>query len=147
MKVVIGYGNELRGDDGVGAAVARAVAAWQLPEVRVIVEQQLLPELAAILADAEFAIFVDAEPPGGVPQVGVQALNPHPQASSLAHTGDAASLLALAEAVFGHAPPAYLITIPTTTFELGEQLSPLTQAGMRVALGWIRPLLERSGMS
>jgi hypothetical protein len=33
---VIGYGNTLRGDDGIGPAVAEAVAALGLPGVRVI---------------------------------------------------------------------------------------------------------------
>ena len=58
--LVIGYGNTLRGDDGIGPAVAEAVAALGLPGVRVIVAHQLTPELAADLADAQLVVFVDA---------------------------------------------------------------------------------------
>src|SRR5947209_7059306 len=34
--LVIGYGNELRGDDGVGPCVARTVASWQRPGLRAL---------------------------------------------------------------------------------------------------------------
>jgi Ni,Fe-hydrogenase maturation factor len=47
--LVIGYGNELRGDDAIGQWVARAVAA-----------HQLTPELAEDLAHTDYAVFVDA---------------------------------------------------------------------------------------
>src|SRR5262245_30725916 len=56
--VVVGYGNELRGDDAVGPRVAQAVAAWDLPGVCGLAIHQLTPELAEILAAAARAIFV-----------------------------------------------------------------------------------------
>ena len=43
MKVrllVIGYGNELRGDDGVGPWVARSVADWQVAGVEAVAVHQ-----------------------------------------------------------------------------------------------------------
>jgi hypothetical protein len=58
--LVIGYGNTLRGDDGVGYQVAETVAEWQLPQVRSIAVHQLLPELAADIAEVDLVIFVDA---------------------------------------------------------------------------------------
>jgi hydrogenase maturation protease len=33
-SLVIGYGNSLRGDDGIGIKVAQIVADWHLPKVR-----------------------------------------------------------------------------------------------------------------
>ena len=42
--LVIGYGNTLRGDDGVGPRVAVAVEDLQLPGVRTLVCQLLTPE-------------------------------------------------------------------------------------------------------
>jgi hydrogenase maturation protease len=45
--LVIGYGNELRSDDGVGPRVARAVAEWRLPGVEAIAVHQLTLELCA----------------------------------------------------------------------------------------------------
>src|SRR5690242_2835552 len=58
--VVIGYGNDIRGDDAAGPLAARAVAAWGAPGVRALAAHQLTPELAEALAAAELAIFVDA---------------------------------------------------------------------------------------
>lgn len=59
-SVVIGIGNDHRRDDGVGPAVARAVAARSLPGVRVL---DCAAEPTAILdawAGAELAVLVDA---------------------------------------------------------------------------------------
>src|SRR5690242_12882091 len=58
--LVIGYGNELRRDDGVGAKVACAVAEWHLPGIEAIVCHQLTPELAERIASAAHVVFVDA---------------------------------------------------------------------------------------
>ena len=58
--MVIGYGNTLRGDDGVGPRVAEAVAALALPGVRTLVCAQLSPEHADPVAQARTVIFVDA---------------------------------------------------------------------------------------
>ena len=44
--LVIGYGNTLRGDDGVGPRVAEAIEKLNLPGVRTLVCQQLSPEHA-----------------------------------------------------------------------------------------------------
>lgn len=63
MDLVIGYGNELRGDDGVGPKVAEAVEAWKLAGVSVLALRQLTPELAADLAVVRRVIFVDAALP------------------------------------------------------------------------------------
>jgi hypothetical protein len=84
MKVrllVIGYGNELRGDDGVGPAAARAVAAWNEPGVQGIATHQLTPELADAIAGAEEVVFVDARIGAG--EVVVQQVTLSSTASNL----------------------------------------------------------------
>src|ERR1043165_3956952 len=58
--LVIGYGNELRGDDAAGPEVARSIAELQLPGVEVLVRPILTPELADNVAQAATVIFVDA---------------------------------------------------------------------------------------
>jgi hydrogenase maturation protease len=58
--LVIGYGNTLRGDDGVGPRVAEAVERLQLPGVRTLICQQLSPEHAEMISQAERVVFVDA---------------------------------------------------------------------------------------
>src|SRR5262249_51109422 len=79
--LVIGYGNELRGDDGVGPAAARAVAAWAEPCVQAIATHQLTPELADAIAGAEEVVFVDARIGAG--EVVLHRVTPSSTASAL----------------------------------------------------------------
>ncbi|PPT05423.1 NADH-reducing hydrogenase maturation factor [Geitlerinema sp. FC II] len=58
--LVIGYGNSLRGDDGIGRAIAEQVASWNLPHVRSLSLHQLTPELAEELSRVDRAVFIDA---------------------------------------------------------------------------------------
>ena len=51
--LVIGYGNVLRHDDGVGPRVAEAIEELNLPGVRTLVCQQLSPEHAEPVARAQ----------------------------------------------------------------------------------------------
>ena len=39
--LIIGYGDEHRGDEGVGSKVAKAVESWQLDSVHTLVSSQL----------------------------------------------------------------------------------------------------------
>jgi len=57
---VVGVGNELRGEDGAGPHVALAIQQSRLRGVRVLITQQLAPELAESVSQAEEVIFVDA---------------------------------------------------------------------------------------
>lgn len=58
--LVIGFGNTLRGDDGVGPLVAEQVDTWNLRNVRSLSVHQLTPELAADIAQVETVFFIDA---------------------------------------------------------------------------------------
>jgi hydrogenase maturation protease len=149
LALVVGYGNALRGDDAVGLHVAEAVARWQMVGLHVAAVHQLTPELAETLSTVRLAIFVDAtpyaapaDPATEQPRVAVQPLAPDFHAPSLGHAGDPGQLLALAQVLYGAAPPAYLITVPATSFEIGAPLSPLARRGVRDALDEIRGLIE-----
>lgn len=149
--LVIGYGNELRGDDAIGVIVAQQVSGRGLPGVRAIATAQLTPELAADLAQAGMAIFVDARPIGrglgelaGEERVEWQALAPSPRNHSLGHISDPQALLALALALYGHAPPAWLLAVPAQCFELGAPISAIGRRGIAAAARSIDELLQRN---
>ena len=137
---MIGYGNELRGDDGVGPCVARRVAGWGRPEVDGLAVHQLTPELAPALAGAEVVVFVDACVDDGGQKVCLAAAGSGPGAV-MGHTSDPRWLLALAEALYGRRPEAWLVTIPAADFGLGGRLSATARAGMSVALRQINRLV------
>jgi hydrogenase maturation protease len=137
--LVIGYGNDLRGDDAVGQRVAAAVAQWWLPGVRTITAHQLTPELADSLAASAHAIFVDAQAAEGVPgPIQIQRLEPEAIQPASAHSADPRTLLAFAQTIYGRCPQAWWITIPVARFDFGADLSPEAWYGAATALRWIR---------
>jgi len=135
--LVIGYGNTLRRDDGVGPKVAEAVAKLALPGVRALACPLLTPELAEAVSRARIVIFVDAAV-DAPREVQMRALAPADSSQVMAHAASPATVLALARDVFGRAPEAWWLTIPVEDLGLGEELSPLAQRGFEVAVLEIR---------
>ncbi len=135
--LVIGYGNTLRRDDGVGPKVAEAVAELALPGVRTLACPLLAPELAEAVSQARAVIFVDAAV-DAPREVQKRALAPAGSSQVMAHAASPATLLALARDVFGHAPEAWLITIPVEDLGIGDEFSPLAQRGFEIAVQEVR---------
>jgi len=140
--LVIGYGNTLRSDDGVGRKVAEAVAGLGLTGVQAIGCPQLTPEFAEQVSQAECVVFVDAAV-DSPREVQLRPLEPSESSQVFGHAADPRTVLALARDVFGHAPEAWWLTIPAEEFRFGEELSPLAQAGFETALVRIRTLLSQ----
>lgn len=140
--LVIGYGNTLRGDDGVGPRVAEGVAKWGLPTVRALGVHQLTPELAEPLAAADLAIFVDARVPQADATVRVEPLAPAAHMAAISHSGDPRSLLGLARIAFGRSPRAWSITIPANATSIGTHLSLTAEHGVKEALEHIAHLVR-----
>ncbi len=137
--LVIGYGNTLRGDDGVGPRVAEAVGALRLPGVRTLICQQLSPEHAAPISLADTVVFVDAAVDAPT-EVQLRQLTPNDSPQLMAHAADPRTMLALARDVFGHVPQAWWLTIPAVNLEFSEALTPEAQRGCAEALEKIRAL-------
>ena len=127
--VVIGIGNPDRGDDGVGAAVARLLAPRLPPEIRVSARACDLTSLLYDWAGADNAICIDASEPAGSPGR-IRRLD-------LAHDSLPAELLpisshgfGLAEMVvlartLGQAPTSIIVyAIEGLCFDPGAALSP-----------------------
>jgi hydrogenase maturation protease len=141
--LVIGWGNELRGDDGAGRATAEAVEAADWPGVAAQSVRQLTPELAESCALARTVVFVDACGAQRGSGICVRPLAPGPatgRPAALGHGGDPAGILAMADSLYGAAPEAWLVTIPGTSFGHGEPLSAGTREGVRQAVAWISNL-------
>jgi hydrogenase maturation protease len=145
--LVIGYGNPLRGDDGVGCAAADVlrglVSEGALDALDVLTVRQLTPELADDVARASRVVFIDASvdaPPGCV---GVVAVVPGAgtAGSGFTHQCDPGALLALAALVYGRAPAAWLVTVGAADFECEERLSPAVAAAVPDLVDRARRLL------
>lgn len=138
--LIIGYGNPLRGDDGIGPRVAELLAEMALPDgVEVLVRQQLTIELADHIAEADRLILVDATARGKPGTVQRLPLTPAiPQSTSLSHYVDAQGLLAAAQMLYGRAPETMLFTVGGGSFDAGETLTPAVAAALPDLLAQIR---------
>jgi hydrogenase maturation protease len=122
--LVIGYGNSLRQDDGVGLRAADLLERRLNGDEAVIVRcHQLMPELAGKLASACMAIFLDASVDRPFQSVTLTRLRPKPDSVGFSHHLTPAHLLSLSQALYGNSPPAYVVTAGLKDFALAEHLT------------------------
>jgi hydrogenase maturation protease len=140
-SLVIGYGNSLRCDDGIGIKVAQIVEGWHLSGVRSLRLHQLTPELTTELAEVDVAIFVDACQPCNNVGVKLYPLNPSTPITFESHFSKPQVLLNLTQALFGKCPKAWWVIVPGVNFQLGDNFSPLAQQGIEQALKLIKRLI------
>jgi len=145
---VVGFGNELRGDDGLGPAVARALrenGSDRRAQVDVVDLPQLDISLVPRLAMVELAVFVDARDdqrdelvirdrilPSGAPQT--------PAFSS--HTLGIGQLLRAALDWYGSAPDCYLVAPKGYEFSIGDRLSSRAEGAVRAAVIEVEALVR-----
>ncbi|MCS6910758.1 MAG: hydrogenase maturation protease, partial [Anaerolineales bacterium] len=141
--LIIGYGNPLRGDDGLGwRAAERLAAEW--PEVETLTCQQLTPELAEPISRAARVVFLDAAAHGPPGTIHEQTLRPDTSApASFTHHITPGMLLALSEKLFGHVPQAVLFSVAGESFEFGQALSPPVEAALPEVIRRIREWGQR----
>ena len=130
--LVIGYGNTLRQDDGVGPRVAERIEALHLPGVRTLICDQLSPEHAELIAHARVTVFVDATK-GASRHVRLRPVKPGATTQLLAHAAEPPTMLALARDVFGRAPQAWLLPVPAVRLGFGPNVSVTAQRGIEDA--------------
>jgi hydrogenase maturation protease len=145
--LVIGYGNGLRGDDGIGPQVAEAVARSVAPPAGVTVRicHQLVPELADDLRDRQLVVFVDATTrlaPGAVATRSLTAADAPAPSAGPDHRCTPGTLIRLAERLYGARPAAFLVTVGAAAFAHGEGLSPAVAAALPQAVAAVRRLID-----
>ena len=117
--LIIGFGNSLREDDGIGLRAAELVERCLAPDAADIVQcSQLTPELAAQVEGASIVIFLDAainREPGTVSVTPLHKAEP----SAWSHHLSPAQLLCLTD----NTSPAYWITCGTSQMGWREKLT------------------------
>ena len=128
--LVIGYGNTLRTDDGVGRLAAERLGDDpRLEGVTIIGRHQLTPELALDVSQAGMVVFVDASrrpPPGTVTVAPLERTDR--QGSGWSHHLDPPSLLALTGELYGRVPDAFLVSVGIESLLPGDRVSPTIEA-------------------
>jgi len=129
--LVIGYGNVLRTDDGVGWHVAERLAGDpRLSGSTVLARHQLTPELALDISQASFVVLVDAgqgQPAGTFDVVPVQRTG---GGAGSSHHLDPATLLDLAAELFGPPPRVVAVRVGVESLAVGDRLSPVVEAAL-----------------
>jgi hydrogenase maturation protease len=144
--LIIGYGNSLRGDDGLGWQAAYALEQEGCgEEVEIIACHQLTPELAEPMSQAEFVIFVDARWDGTPGSCAHQTVVPRSaEPGSFSHACDPAALLAWGKDLFGGCPRAVMLSVTGESFAHGEGLSPRVLAVLPVLRERIRSMVAQA---
>jgi hydrogenase maturation protease len=146
MLLIIAYGNTLRGDDGAGPALGELIercCRQRSIEVQLLVCHQLTPELVTELIHPGIAqvLFCDARIP--IPgdhnlAIAFKPLEPSGGCTTIGHHLSPETLLLLAKGLYHCEIPAWQVTVPGYTFEVGQSFSRST----RQALDDAEPLVD-----
>jgi len=141
--VVLGIGNELMRDDGVGVAVARALASD--PGVEAIEAGTAISDALDLVADRAAVVVVDAasggRPPGSIYRFGLGDLAVERGVSL--HETSLPEAFALAELSGSRFGAVVVVGVEPAEVEAGEGLSPALQAKLPAIVEAVRAEVGR----
>ena len=145
--LVIGYGNPGRLDDGLGPALAEAIASRSIPGVSVDANYQLTIEDAADISEHAAVVFADAAISGPEPFF-FEEVEAKSELGFSSHHMEPAAVLGLARDMFGASTRGFALGIRGYEFdEFGERLSAPARANLDEAISFLSGTLERGAVS
>ena len=143
--VVFGWGNDARGDDGLGPLLLARVAGAGWPKVTTIEDFQLQIEHALDLEGAEAALFLDAGRETPAPFAFAE-IGPKRVATHTTHAIAPEAVLDVFARTLGKTPPpSFMLCVRGERFELGEGLSAVAAERLEAAWAFLQGLMgERS---
>ena len=143
--LIVGYGNPMRGDDGLGWTVAAELFRKnKSPDFEILPCHQLTPELASNMQAVEVVIFVDCAREGVPGEFRWIEVQPEVDSSAFTHDLTPAGLLSLTCELFGVCPRTYLLSICGARFGAGDALSPEVVRSLPQLKEALRQLMDRS---
>lgn len=142
--LIIGYGNPLRGDDGLGWRAAEALRG-SAAEVRTV--HQLTPELAEPVSRAQLVVFIDAgcdHSEGTIVFRRLAADASPPRMFSHEFTPEV--VLSLARKLYGRSPEAALFSVGGASFDCGDELSEAVQSAVPDLLAQVQKIIHQRGI-
>ena len=140
---VLAWGNESRGDDAIGAVLARRILALENPGIEVVEDHQLNIEHVMDIQDDVPVLFVDASVAIESDYV-LEKLVPRRDDSMSTHSISPVALLDLYQQTHGRpAPDAYLLHVCGRRFELGEDISDASKASVDRAWRFLSGVFSR----
>ena len=151
--LLIGIGNPLRGDDGVGGFLVEELARERGVKGPLGVElrsvHQLTPELAPLVADASRVLFVDAWASSAPAQPWIETLlspasgEPTPSPGLGSHGLDPIVVLSIARSLYGWRGEGALLRVPAYAFPHGSGFSAPLKRALPRARDLVRLWLRR----
>lgn len=147
--LLIGVGNDLRGDDRVGLVLARAIRARKLPGVRVVECSGDITAWFTHWSGADTVVMIDAVVSGARPgtlhrlDVSKDPLPASHRSPSSTHVLDVGQIVELARTLNRLPNRLLIFGMECEQFEQGTDLSPAVQAALPTALATIEETLRR----
>jgi hydrogenase maturation protease len=130
--LIVGYGNPMRSDDGLGWYAAELLADHpHLDGATVLKRHQLTPELALDISASALVLLIDAtrnRPPGTFTIRRVERAGE--AATTWSHHLGPANLVALAHELYSGVPDVFLVSCGAELFDMGDRLSPTVEAAL-----------------
>lgn len=140
--LLIGYGNPGRLDDGLGPCLAASIERLDLAGVTVDSDYQLTVEDAEAVARHDVVVFADASVAGSEP-FSFRRLRAGGAPGFSSHGVEPGEVLALAGALFGREPEAYVLGIRGYAFDgFGEGLSERARANLDEAAVFVADVIR-----
>jgi len=148
--LVVGYGNRLRTDDGLGwHAIEHLAKDPRVSGADLLWRHQLTPELAVDFAQASLVILVDASADVEPGAVAVRLLEPAvpDDRTLMSHHIDPGSLLALAIELYDRAPPVYVVGVGPFSMDDGDRISPALERVMPQVVDVVAEIVAYRGQA
>lgn len=134
---IVGIGNTLRGDDGIGAYICSHIDDWKRAGIKTFTTQQLHAGLIEELLAFDFIILADASLTGG-PVAFYPLKKNDSQFLSSSHHINASLLLSLAQKLYSRELSIMICAVRGENFDFGTELSLSAITNASRALGIIR---------
>ena len=122
------------------------VSGGESGDIHVVAAHQLTPEMAELVSRAERVLFVDAARRGQPGSLLCSRVAPVETLGRYSHELSPATVLKLAEQLYGRCPPAWLLTIAGENFETGDAMSLAVVAALPALKAQVRRFVDGGEM-
>jgi len=141
--LIYGYGNPGRQDDGLGARFVELIDKWikeeKLENISTDCNYQLNIEDAAVIAEYDTVIFIDASVVEDVEQFRLETIEPNDATIEFTmHAVSTAYVVDLCRKIYGKIPKAYVLHIKAYEFDFKEELTAKAAENMLAAFDFLK---------
>lgn len=147
--LIYGYGNPGRQDDGIGARFTELCEEWinsnNIQDITVDCNYQLNVEDAALIADYDTVIFVDASVVEDVEQYRLEPIKPdNARIEFSMHAVSVGYVADLCNKIYGKSPRSYVLHIRAYEFDFKEELTTGAETNMMAAFEFLKDFMKEN---